>query len=98
MAEDGTKVAPNVYRAIFEDEHARVVEVTLRPGETTALHSHPGYVVYLTQGGKVQFTTASGETAEVELPAGAAMWRDAEDHSTTNIGGTELRAIFFEPK
>ena len=48
--------------------------------------------------GKVRFTAPSGETAELDLPAGAFVWRDAEEHSTENIGTTEVRGLFFEPK
>jgi len=98
MAEDAAKVAPHVYRVVFENERARVLDVRMKPGESTSIHSHPDYVVYLLSGGKVRFTSPSGESAEVELPAGASMWRKAEEHATENIGTTEVRALFFEPK
>jgi len=83
---------------VFENERARVLDVRMKPGESTSIHSHPDYVVYLLSGGKVRFTSPSGESAEVELPAGASMWRNAEEHATENIGTTEVRALFFEPK
>ena len=71
MAEDAAKVAPHVYKVVFENERARVLDVRMKPGESTSIHSHPDYVVYLLSGGKVRFTSPSGESAEVELPAGA---------------------------
>jgi ABC-2 type transport system permease protein len=40
----------------------------------------------LGDGGKVRFTSRSGETAEMELPAGAAAWRDAEEHRRRTSG------------
>ena len=98
MAEDAAKVASHVYKVVFENERARVLEVRMKPGESTTIHSHPDYVVYLLSGGKVRFTSPSGESAEVELPAGASMWRKAEEHATENIGTTEVHALFFEPK
>ena len=98
MAEDAATVAPHVYKVVFENERARVLEVRMKPGESTSIHSHPDYVVYLLSGGKVRFTSPSGERAEVELPAGASMWRKAEEHATDNIGTTEVHALFFEPK
>jgi len=98
MAEDAAKVAPHVYKVVFENERARVLEVRMKPGESTTRHSHPDYVVYVLSGGKVRFTSPSGESAEVELPAGASMWRKAEEHATENIGTTEIHALFFEPK
>ena len=98
MAEDAAKVAPHVYKVVFENERARVLEVRMRAGENTAIHSHPDYFVYLLSGGKVRFTSPSGESIDVELPAGAGMWRKAEEHATDNIGTTEVHALFFEPK
>jgi quercetin dioxygenase-like cupin family protein len=99
MADDATRVAPHVYRVLFENERVRVLEVTMQPGERSDMHSHPDYFAYvLGDGGAVRFTMPSGETAELELPAGASMWREAEEHATENVGRTVVRAIFLEPK
>ena len=98
MAEDAAKVAPHVYKVLFENERARVLEVTMEPGSRTEQHAHPDYIVHVLTPGKVRFTTAAGATQEVELPAGASMWRQGEEHATENIGGSAIRAIFFEPK
>ena len=43
MAEDAAKVAPQVYRVVFENERARVLEVRMEAGASTAMHSHPDY-------------------------------------------------------
>jgi hypothetical protein len=32
MAEDATRAAPHVYKVPFENERARILEVTLEPG------------------------------------------------------------------
>ena len=98
MAEDATKVAPHVYKVVLENEHVRVLEVTMEPGARSEMHSHPGYVAYMLDAGKVRFTTPSGESQEADMPEGTVMWRDAEEHATDNIGTTTVRAIFVEPK
>jgi beta-alanine degradation protein BauB len=98
MAEDAAKVAPHVYKVVFENERARVLEGAMEAGARTELHAHPAYFVYFLTPGKVRFTTPSGDTEEAEVPANAGMWRDAEEHATENIGGTALRVLFFEPK
>jgi beta-alanine degradation protein BauB len=95
---DPVQVAPNVYSVLFENDRVRLLEVRLEAGDSSTMHSHPDYVVYNLTGGKVKFTGPSGESEEVELPAGEAMWREAEDHSTENVGGTEVRALLFELK
>ena len=98
MAEDAAKVAPHIYKVVFENERVRVLEVRMEPGERAGMHSHPDYFVYFLYGGKGKVTTPSGETEELEWPAGGSMWREAEEHSTENVGGTAIRALFFEPK
>jgi quercetin dioxygenase-like cupin family protein len=98
MAEDAAKVAPHIYKVLFENERVRILEVSMQPGDRSELHSHPDYFVYFLSGGKGKFTTPSGETEELEVPAGASMWRDAEEHKAVNVGDTAIRALFFEPK
>jgi len=98
MADDAAKVAPHIYKVAFENERARVLEVTMEAGARSELHAHPDYFVYFLAAGKVRFTTPSGETNEIEVPANQGMWRQAEEHATENIGGTPIRALFFEPK
>ena len=98
MAADPVQVASNVYTILFENERVRLLEARLAPGDSSAMHGHPGYVVHNLGEGKVRFSSPSGETEEVELPAGATMWRDAEEHSAENIGTTEIRSLLFELK
>jgi beta-alanine degradation protein BauB len=98
MPADPVDVASNVYSTLFENDRVRLLEARLAPGDSSVMHGHPDYVVYNLADGKVRFTSASGETQEVELPAGATMWRDAEEHSAENTGTTELRSLLFELK
>ena len=98
MAEDAAKVAPHVYKVLFENERARLLEVSMEPGDRSEMHSHPDNLLYVLSGGKVTFTAPSGETAELEVTAGASMWMEATEHATNNVGGTAIRALFFEPK
>jgi quercetin dioxygenase-like cupin family protein len=98
MAEYAAKVAPHVYKVLFENEQVRLLEVKMQPGDHTEMHSHPGNCVYALSGGKVTFTAPSGEVAELELTTGASMWMDATDHETDNVGDTAIHALMFEPK
>ncbi len=98
MAEDAAKVAPHIYKVLFENERARLLEVTMQPGDSSEMHSHPDNLIYVLSDGKVTFTAPSGETADLELATGASMWMDATEHATDNVGGTTVRVLFFEPK
>jgi quercetin dioxygenase-like cupin family protein len=98
MAEDAAKVAPHIYKVLFENERVRLLEVTMQPGDSSEMHSHPDNLIYVLSDGKVTFTAPSGETADLELATGASMWMDATEHATDNVGGTTVRVLFFEPK
>ena len=98
MAQEAAKVAPHVYKVLFENERVRLLDVRMKPGDASDQHSHPDYVLYAITGGKVKLTDASGQSAEVEIQAGDTMWREADEHSALNVGTTELQAIFVELK
>ncbi len=98
MAEHAATVAPHVYKVLFENERLRLLEVTMQPGDSTEMHSHPDNLVYGLDTGKVAFTAPSGEVAELEVPAGASMWMDSTEHATKNVGDTTIRALMIEPK
>ena len=98
MAKDAVEAAPNVYRVLFENERVRLLEARLRPGDSSAMHAHPDYLVYGLVDGTVTFTSSSGESAEVELKAGQTMWREAEEHAATNLGPPDVVALLFELK
>lgn len=98
MAQDPVQAAPNVYRVLFENDRVRLLEARVKAGDSSAMHRHPGYVVYSLSDGKATFTSPAGEDVEVQLRAGEATWRDAEEHSTTNHGQTDLVALLFELK
>jgi hypothetical protein len=38
---DSVLAAPNNYQLLYEDSHVRLIEVAVRPGETTPMHGHP---------------------------------------------------------
>jgi len=98
MAEYAATVAPHAYKVLFENEQVRLLEVTMKPGETTEMHSHPDNLVYLLSDGKYAFTAPSGESSEFDVSAGDVFWMEATDHATENGGDATLRALMFEPK
>src|SRR5450432_343757 len=45
-AKDAVKVAPNLYKVVSDTMGLRIVEATYKPGDSSAMHSHPDYVIY----------------------------------------------------
>jgi quercetin dioxygenase-like cupin family protein len=98
MAKEAAEAAPHIYKVLFENERVRLLDVRMKPGEESAQHSHPDYLLYAHEGGRVKLSDPSGQNAEVDVPEGAVMWRDAEEHSALNVGTTEIHALSVELK
>jgi hypothetical protein len=96
--QDAVTVAPHVYTVLFENERVRLLEVRMKPGERSEMHSHPAYAIYPLSDATASFTSPTGDSADVEMKAGEASWHEAELHAVENRGATEARVILFELK
>ena len=82
----------------LDNPRVRVFEATLKPGEKEQTHSHPSYVVYVIEGGKLRNHASNGAVAEAEFKAGDVLYRDPWTHWAENIGNTTIRLIVVELK
>ena len=97
-AQDPAVVNANTIRVKLENSRVRVLEAVLAPGEKEKLHSHPAYVVYVIDGGKVRNHAADGTTTEAEFKAGDTIYRDPLTHWAENVGTTTIRLVLVELK
>jgi quercetin dioxygenase-like cupin family protein len=95
---DALKAAPNVYKLLMENDRVRVLDVRVKPGEKTKIHSHPDRVVYVLSDHRLKFTSADGASRELELKAGQVLWIEAGVHTTENTGMTEAHNLAVELK
>ena len=51
---DPIEVSPNNYKQLLERGNVRVVQMTLKAGESDFEHSHPFEMVYFIKGGKAR--------------------------------------------
>jgi beta-alanine degradation protein BauB len=99
FAQDPTKLAPQSYKVLFENEQMRVIEYRLKPGEREPMHSHPyGVFVYFLSDAKIRTTFPDGKTCEDSKHTGDTVWRDPVTHAGENIGNAEAHALLIEPK
>ncbi len=98
MAGDPTVVAPHVYSVVEENDRVRVLKYGIGPGEVTELHSHPDHVAITTSAGKARFTTADGDSMEVELEEGQTLFLEAGAHRSENIGDSDFTGFIVELK
>ena len=93
---DAAKVSPGLYTIAKDTMGIRVLNVLYKPGDSSAMHSHPDNALYVIDGGKGEFTAKDGSKQVVEFKSGMTMIRGAESHSVKNTGTTTLKAILVE--
>lgn len=96
---DPVAVSPEKFSVVLENEHVRVIEYALNPGERDDWHTHPPKLSYVLDSGNLRITTAEGESFIVEERSGSASWMGALGrHYAENIGDTLVRVLLVEVK
>ena len=103
---DAVLAAPEHHVLLFENEWVRVLDISVPPGHTVALHTHcwPG-TLYLMRWSECVRRDAAGtvlmdsrEMAEKPM-VGSAWWAPAlEAHTLENVGTGVLRLVSTELK
>lgn len=97
-AQDPAVVNSTSIHIKFENEQVRVLEATLPPGVKEPVHSHPAYVIYVIEGGRVRNYASDGKVTEATLNSGEVIYRDPLTHSAENIGDKPIHLILVELK
>jgi hypothetical protein len=97
MTTDPVASNPQLYSVIFENERVRVLEYLDHPGQESIPHDHPDSVM-LTLSAFERRLTSGDRTVDVTMPAAAARWLGAQNHSGFNTGRTDTHCIFVELK
>ena len=80
-------------RKLGDSLNIKMYEVTLKPGDSVALHTHPDHTLFVVQGGKVIITPQGGEGQELDLKTGMGMIMATQTHSGKNIGNTTVKLL-----
>ena len=96
--QDPVLVNADTIKLRLENSRVRVLEATLKPGDKEKTHSHPAYVIYVIQGGKVRTHGVDGSVTEADFKTGDVIYREAVTHWAENIGKTTIRLELVELK
>src|ERR1700730_13981288 len=73
----GIKLGEVGHRVVLENEHVRIWEVLLEPGQTIDFHiHHPPYIVISRGGGENEVETIFGDKIPLNEPLGATVFID----------------------
>ncbi|MCG8603913.1 hypothetical protein MJD09_02810 [bacterium] len=96
---DPVVVSSQMYKVLLENQHVRVVEYQINPGEKDNWHTHPPKVSYVISGGTLKIIQEENESFVVEEEAGTASWLGTVGkHYVENVGKTSVRILLVEVK
>ena len=96
---DPVKLSPGIFKILLENEHVRVVQYSLNPGEKDEWHTHPPKSSYVVSGGKLKVHLDNGEIIDLDEQTGTASWMNyVGKHYVENIGNTTVTIVFTEIK
>jgi quercetin dioxygenase-like cupin family protein len=86
-----------VRKVLLENAEVVVFETTYPQGASVPMHAQRfPHVAYVIEGGTVQTTAPDGSVGTLELRPGQTLWRDAQSHSTRNVGPAAVRIVEVE--
>ena len=96
---DPVKISPDKFKIVMENEHVRVIQYSVKPGEKDNWHTHPPKSSYVIAGGRLKVFLENGETIIADEKTGTASWMDyVGKHYVENIGGTTVTILLTEVK
>jgi hypothetical protein len=99
---DGTQIELSAVGQdiVFENEHVRVWEISLEPGERQPWHRHDNpYLVIAIEAADNRIDPIDGDAQFQHEPVGGVIYREAgETHMLTNSGETRYRSRLIELK
>ena len=98
MGGDAVTIAPDQYSVVEDNDRVRILEFRGSPGAVSKTHSHPAVVAVAVSDGKFRFTLPNGQSMDIEMKSGMAMYQDASDHAVEVLGSSDAHVILRELK
>lgn len=98
FAQDPHAVGPTIYKQKLANEKCRVYEITFKPGQSIAMHSHPDHVVVVTSGGTLEIEEKGKKPTRITGKPGDTFFLHAQTHRAKNVGKTTVKAYVIELK
>jgi beta-alanine degradation protein BauB len=96
---DVLTASPDKYKVVLENEHVRVIEYTLAPGEKDNPHTHPPKASYVISGGTFRVYPENKEPFDYVEVQGVTEWSErTSKHYVENIGNTTISILLTEIK
>jgi quercetin dioxygenase-like cupin family protein len=96
--DDIVEISPDIHKLLFENDVIRVLEVSVKPGDTVPLHRNPENINYILKPGTLRLSDPDGSSVDIQLTEGQVIPAPVGQHAVENVGKTEVRTICIELK
>ena len=80
-------------KVLLDNEKVTVIQVEFVPGYQQEMHSIPGGVGYVLEGGQLEITEEGKDPNVVTFNPGEAMYIPAQKHAIKNVGTTTIKLV-----
>lgn len=94
--EDAAETDEHLAKVVFDDDLARVLWVSLKPGEETHLHEGGDRIIYALSDYEIRFSTGTESPVERSWESGDVHWHRADQHQIKNIGTTQAEYLVVQ--
>ena len=91
-----TVISPALYNQLTDTLNIRMISGVYKPGDSSIMHAHPDFAMYVLEGGLVELTGEDGSKQNIEFKKDMAVIMPASTHSAKNIGKTTLKLVVVE--
>ena len=95
-AKDGLLVGGTFSRKIADSLNVKMYQITLKPGDSATLHSHPDHAVYVVQGGKLALYIGGTNRVVMDLPTGGGLIGGPLSDAAKNVGKTTIKLVVVD--
>lgn len=89
------ELKPEQARVVFENQDVKVIDVSLKPGETQPMHKGAGRLVYSLTPMQLKFVSG-GQKSQSAYSAGEAHYHQGGDHQVANLSKEPAHYVIFE--
>lgn len=91
-----TVISPGLYKQMADTLNIRMISGIYKPGDSSIMHGHPDFAMYVLEGGTVELTAEDGSKQNIEFKKDMAVIMPASTHSAKNVGKTTLKLVVVE--
>lgn len=97
-AKDALAADPKHYKLEFENEHIRVLRLTLKADEVSPVHDDLDALFVCIKECHLRLTRPGGRSQDLHLQAGESRWIYGDTRSEKNLGTQPLEMLVLETK